>query len=305
MATMGGDQTYLFVRGGRAEGGSALGRLLPRRADFENAPRTCLKLTFDFVPASGALQASWVSLVGEIASTTTLERLLGRLDIPARARPPLDPPGEEGLEWKWLLLPSDFDIIESLRGRDLRSPVKLWVRLHGIAQAGAGAIEVVGEGTIEIAASEWDALLGAFGYEAPSPVGGLVDGVVRDHPSWSEASRRLDRARQHLRQGESYEAFRSCLSEFELLASPPYSADAWKSCFLGLDPQKAQGVALTLSGHASLLNKIGHHRSRDTDESLQHPLMPLDYWEAEIGVANSQLLLAMALRLLDDGAKES
>jgi hypothetical protein len=89
------------------------------------------------------------------------------------------------------------------------------------------------------------------------------------------------------------------LSEFENLVSPAYDRVAWEKALANLDGQKAEGTALALAGYVSLLNKVGHHRSRSTDASGEHPVMPLDQWEAEIGVAVSELLLALALRLLE------
>jgi len=302
---MGGDQFYLFAQVGSSGGGSVLGRLLSRRIDFENAPRIGFKLTFDFVPDRSSQQLSWVSLEGALATQTSLERPLGRLDIPGRARPALDPPGDHGLEWLWLVLPDDLQTIERLRGNDRRSPVRFQLRVRGIGQMAGSTVGVAGEGTIEVAASDWDGLLGSFGYELPSLATQSIQGLAPEHPSWADALRRLAPAREHLRRGETHAAFRSCLSEFENLVSPAYDRAAWQSRLAHLDSQKAEGAALAIAGHASLLNKVGHHRSRETDGVGEHPLMHLDQWEAEIGVAMSELLLAFALRLLEATDEEA
>lgn len=304
MPTMGGDQFYLYAQVGTGGGGTVLGRLLSRRIDFENAPRIGFKLTFDFVPDRGAPQLSWASLEGAIATQTTLERALGRLDIPGRARPTLDPPSDQGVEWLWLVLPDDLQIVERLRGHDRRNPVRFSLRIRGIGQMAGSIVGVSGEGPIEVASSDWDGLLGSFGYESPTLAAQLVEGVAPLHPSWADALRRLAAAREHLRRGETNAAFRSCLSEFENLVSPAYERAAWETRLAGLDRQKAEGAAFAIAGHASLLNKVGHHRSRVTDASGEHPLMPLDHWEAEIGVATSELLLAFALRLLEETGEE-
>lgn len=297
---MGGDQLYLYAQVGAAGGGSVLGRLLSRRIDYENAPRIGFKLTFDFVPDRGAQQLSWATLQGALATQTTLEHALGRLDIPGRARPALDPPGDQGVEWLWLVQPDDLQIIERLRGLDRRAPLRFRLRIWGIGQMTGLTVGIVGEGTLEVAASDWDSLLGSYGYELPSLAAQLIEGVAPQHTTWADALRRLSPAREHLRRGETYGALRSCLSEFENLVSPAYEKAAWQKKLAALGNQKAEGAASAIAGHASLLNKVGHHRSKDPDAVGQHPLMSLDQWEAEVGVATSELLLAFALRLIEE-----
>jgi hypothetical protein len=299
VATMGGDQIYVFAQVGSSGGGTVLGRLMPRRIDYENAPRIGLKMTIDFVPDRGAPQFSWISLDGSLASQTTLEQALGRLDVPGRSRPLLDPPGDQGVEWLWLILPDDLQVIERTRGLDRRVPVRFRLRIQGIGQMAGSVVGVVGEGTVEVAASDWDGLMVAYGFEPPSVSAQMIEGIAPLHPSWADARRRIAPARDQLRRGEGYAALRSCLGEFENLVSPAYSKTAWIEQLAHLDPQKADGVALAISGHVSLLNKVGHHRSRASDDAGDHPLMPLDQWEAELAVANSELLLAMAIRLLE------
>ena len=300
MATMGGGEIYLYARVGSADGGTVLGRLLPRRIDYENAPSVGFKLTWDFVPDRAAPQLNWAALDAFLTTLSTMERVVGMLDVPGRARPVLDPPRDHGVEWLWMLLPDDLQVVERIRGQDRRNPVRFRLRLRGVAAMASAVVGVNGEGTIEIPSSEWDGLLATYGFEQPTLSAQLIEGVAPSHPSWTDAHRRLTAAREHLRRGEGHAAYRACLSEFENLVPKPYDKAGWEARFSHLQAQKAAGTALALAGHASLLNKIGHHRSLDEDAAEEHPAMQLDQWEAEIGVATSELLLALALRLAED-----
>ena len=305
MATMGGDQIYLYQHVGSSQAGGAIGRLLPRRIDFENAPYVGLKMTFDYVPVPQAPPLSWAALAGTVTTQTSLQRVVGRLTVPGRARPLMDPPRDGGVEWAWHLLPEDIQTVEEIRGRDRRNALRFQIELEGIARAPDGVVGISGNGGVEIAASEWDELIVALGYQPQLPVVDLGPAVARAHPTWGDAVRRLTAARDHLARGETHAALRSCLSEMEAVSTRPYDKEAWKKRLRHLDDQKADGVALALAGHGSLLNKVGHHRSRDVDATGGHPAMQLDQWEAEIAVAATHLYLALAIRLVEVESSEA
>jgi hypothetical protein len=154
--------------------------------------------------------------------------------------------------------------------------------------------------TIEL--SHWERLMQSLEYKLPPSHAALAGLSALQHPSWADATKRLDDARSHLRAGEDYDALRDCLSTLESLVTPPYAADAWKKRLTALPDQKATGLAELFSGMAMYCNKVGHHRSRqerDAGDDLQQ--MPLDHWEADLAVGAAQFVTAYALRLRTAG----
>jgi hypothetical protein len=201
--------------------------------------------------------------------------------------------------WRWELHDEDIEAAIAQHALLGVHPFSFVVDITGVAKkidSTNQAVDIVAlrsdNSRISISFSEWEGLIKELGYTIPPSTVGLAGLASTEHPSWSEASRRLDDARKQLRAGDDYNALEDCLGVLESLVSRPYNAADWQALLSVMPEQKATGVAELISGLATYCNKIGHHRSRD---DLQQ--MPLDHWEAELVVATTQFVLTYAFRL--------
>jgi hypothetical protein len=270
------------------------GRLIPRDVTFEAAPGRGLKLTFDFVADKRAPAGQWLTFEAAASDRSVNGYRRGRVDINPLQRPRLNPPVDEGREFLWVVEPRDLQALEAIRART--QPLVVRIDAWGLLRTEAGVLEFRGDGTIEVAVSEWASLLEAFGYRVPASLDDLVSDASTSVSSWADAADRLAPARRHLRVGETHAALESCLGEFEKLATKPYLREAWLGRFEEMPAQKADAVASMLSGFGTYLNRVGHHKDRLPDEAGDFQAMPVDSWEAETAVATAHLLLALALR---------
>jgi hypothetical protein len=246
-------------------------------------------------------QLHWVGVRVEVTSLRLDQRVYGRvlLDLHERSHslglPNFDHPNRE-IEWNWCLLPEDLERIERDSSENAKSPLNVRVTVEGTLQVGEQVCLVRGEGSLEIALSDWEAYLKVLGYNLPPSTAELAGRAVVDHPSWEDAARRLAPARNELRAGDGRDALVTSLRQFERVVTAPYSRDSWKGLF-DVPGQKEDGMISMLAGHCTYLNKVGHHRSRqDRDPEGELIEMPVDQWEAELAVGTSQFLLAYALR---------
>jgi hypothetical protein len=301
---MTGNDIVLYVRSAPV-GSSLVGKLGFRRLEFDGQAPKALKLVLEFIPFAdffNTYETHWAWLVGEIWSQRTEPRSFGRLEIEADARPLVAPPGAAEVAWRWRLWPEDIGGIEREFQDVAKSPRSFKVRLTGILQAGAQLVTVAGEGVFQIGVSDWEDHLRSLGYTLPPQLNDLIDPAAMAGGHWAEAGARLETARKHLRAGEPYHALIACLGEFERIVSPCYDAAPWRK-LVGDDPdQKASAIAGWLAGHCTFLNRVGHHKSRtDRDSAGDLAEMPLNQWEAELGVATSHVLLTYALRRRSSG----
>jgi len=247
---------------------------------------------------------TWLQLRAEVWTRSTPRHRVGRVHIDQKGMLP------NPASWLWEVLPRDVEVIEETRSNQPNAPIYLQIEITGLARmidpATGLLFDIVPlrgsnpQHTMEL--SHWERLMQHMEYKLPPTQAALAGLSSLQHPSWAEATRRLENARSHHRAGEDYDALRECLSTLESLVSLPYAANAWKDRLKALPDQKATGVAELFSGMAMYCNKVGHHRSRDernaTDDLLQ---MPLDHWEADLSIGAAQFVTAYALRLRMSG----
>jgi hypothetical protein len=303
---MKGNDLHLYMR----DPHGTIGRLIFKDLMTGQPGRTKgIQIEMEFVPWSNSPGggARWLALAATIGNQRTDEpRTFGRVvfDI-ANDVPPANPPQTKTVVWLWQLLPEDLETIERERASNPKAPVVFRIEVQGILQRGflAGnseaATPVTGEGTFQVAVSEWESLLTALGYGLPPSAAELAGLASVSHPSWAEAEKRLSAARTHLRAGDDHFALIDCLHAFETIKSAPYKDKSWLELVASSMPdQKAGSVAKLLAAHCDYLNRVGHHRGRKPPpDEPDLPEMPLNHWEAELAVAVSQFLLAYALRL--------
>ena len=159
-------------------------------------------------------------------------------------------------------------------------------------------IGVAGETSIELSADEWNTHLRTLRHETAPAIVALVREAAGRHPSWSEAEQRLRSAREALRTGSERVALAAAFKEFERLAAYPYRADEWKAVLADMPDAKGQQLRELLAAHSELLSRVGRHLDSEADgQTGERSELPLEYWEAELLIAASQVLLAYALRL--------
>jgi hypothetical protein len=307
---MPGSDIYIYERtkdAGRDAGRSSptLGQLVFRQLEISQPPPSGLLLVVQWIPTRLSGPDSgyrWVWLSGEMRSRRT-PRAFGSVRISVDERPKLD--GEsDTLRWHWQLLPDDLEVIERERSASPKAPVSFDLDLTGIVQNAGGAYTVEGDGSPSVAVSDWTDLLASLGYATPPSASTSAGSAVLDHPAWAEAEKKLAKARTLLRTGDTHSALEQALSQFEGLATAPYSADRWTAWLEdrydeGLLPvQKRESIANLLAGYCSYLNRVGHHRAREvSDPAGDLLIMPLNGWEGETALVEAQYLLAYSERL--------
>ena len=291
---------WLYRRIGPSEQSSWIGKLTFGPVNYDHGRGGGLLLSFDYQPNDKNDQDRWLRLDVEVVSQrTAAPRRYGVASVNWRDHPRPSPAMGGPVEVNWTLLPEDLERIELDQGVGT-APGASWsfeVLVEGLSSGAAGVTATAGEGTLTIAASEWQRLMQQVGYGLGPGARSALSQSTHDHPTWRDAEKRLARSRERLRAGEGRAALEECLSQFEALAPLPYRAESWRGRW-AIPPQKDAGLIAALSGHCSYLNKIGHHRDLKADPATRdHAQMPLDQWEAELAVAVSHHYLAYALRL--------
>jgi hypothetical protein len=279
-----------------------VGRLLLHDVEPDAPNAASLRLRIEFFPVQSEDDGRYWVALDAIASTQLEPRLqVGRIVVDPKQQPAFPPTPTSrstNVLWSWHFLPSDIEIVELARSQQPDHPIYLRLEVAGVAQTSSGAIGVNGEGSVKIELSQWHRLLEGMGYSvSPSGIAALGSANL-DHHAWRDAAARLEMAREHLRRGEDYAALEACLSQLEAVVTAPFKADSWSSKTADMPDQKSGSIAAWLSGLATYLNRVGHHRSRserDADGDLTE--MPLDHWEAELAVASTQVALAYVIRL--------
>jgi len=249
---------------------------------------------------------SWLQLEAEVWTRSVPRHRVGQVHIDQKGMLPLGAARSFPSSWLWEVRPEDVEVIEESRPTQPNAPIFLQIEIKGVAkvidQTTGEFVDLVPlrgsnpQHVMEL--SHWERLMQQMEYTLPPTHTALAGSSSLQHPSWAEATRRLETARSHHRTGEDYDALRVCLNVLESLVSPPYVVNAWKDRLAVLPDQKATGLAELFSGMATYCNKVGHHRSRqerDASDDLQQ--MPLDHWEADLVVGAAQFVTAYALRL--------
>ena len=298
-------ELWLYFRRRQAgNAGASAGRLLINDVEASTVTGS-LVIRLEFLPSTDSSDpenpTNWVSLNATIRTQISPIQEVGTVKIDHPNQPPFPPTPPNlstSVQWSWQLLPRDVEVIERIRSLSPSSPIHLQLAVDGIAQTSSGVLGVAGDGTFRIELSHWHRLLEQMGYSmSPSMLATLSSGSL-DEPSFREAAKRLEVARQHLRRGEDYAALEGCLGQLEALATAPYRQESWKALLEKLPEQKAESLAKWIAGLATYLNRVGHHRSREErDEDGDLAIMPLNHWESELAVASTQIALSYLLRL--------
>ena len=255
------------------------------------------------------VMVSWLQLEVVISTLTTPRREIGRVHIDGNGMLPLGPGNARHGTWMWEIRSEDVETLDQARSNQASDPIYFDVDISGIGKLVGDnnkfydVVAVRGGGQqLKEELSHWGRLLAALGYAVPPTQSLLIGRGMQEHRSWADAARRLDSARQHLRNGEDYGALRESLSSVEALVSLPYQPSSWKPLLATLPDQKVDGLAELFSGFATFCNKIGHHRERSNrDGAGDLATMPVDHWEVEIAVALAQYILTYASRLRMSG----
>jgi hypothetical protein len=254
-------------------------------------------------------QYEWLQLDVAIWTVGHPHRKIGTVHTAGEGMMPIGVAGSLPSYWRWELRDEDIERANAAHALLGVHPFSFVVEITGVAKKIDGdgqGVDVVAlrsdNSRISVAFSDWQSLITDMGFTIPPSTAGLAGYATTEHPSWTDASTRLDDARAQLRAGDDYNALQDCLGALESLVSRPYDAAEWRGRLAFLPPQKAAGLAELFSGLAMFCNKIGHHRSRDErDHDTSLRLMPLDHWEAEAVVAATQFVLTYALRLRSTG----
>lgn len=256
------------------------------------------------------LAISWLQLEVTVSTQSSPHSQVGVVHIEQKDMLPLRSGLTGSASWAWEIRAEDIERVERARSNQTNAPILFHINISGIVKLidvetrqFFDILPIRGSGAqLQVELSQWERLMQTLGYAVPPSQTSLVGVATQEHPSWSDATRRLGNARSHFRAGEDYDALRECLSALEGLVKTPYSASSWKALLGEVPEQKADGLAEMFSGFATFCNKIGHHRDRTSRDSLgDFPVMPLDHWEADIAVAVGQFIITYATRLRSTG----
>lgn len=255
------------------------------------------------------LTVGWLQLNVELRTNRIPQRTIGRVLIDDAGMLPIGPSRSGPARWLWELLPEDVEQVEMARAVSPTAPIYFQVDVRGIAKLfdpNGSAVDVVSirgaTSQLVVELSQWERLLQQLDYSLPPSHPALAGLPSLEHPSWKDATTRLNNARSHHRSGEDYDALRECLSALEAVVHAPYHKESWKQQLASLPEQKAEGIAELFSGIATYCNRVGHHRGRK-DRNVVGDLspMPLDHWEADLVVGAAQFVLTYAIRLRSAG----
>lgn len=257
-----------------------------------------------------AVVFEWVQLVAEIWILSIPRYQIGRIHIDLKDMLSLGGPPRSLATWLWELTPEEMEFVEKARAQQPSTPITFQLKISGIAKmihpSTNQLLDVVplqgGYSQYVMELPHWQRLMKNMEYQLEPTHIALAGTSSLQHPSWVDATTRLEKARSHHRSGEGYAALNECLRTLESLVSRPYDSKVWID-HLGLLPeQKAEAIAELISGVATYCNKVGNHRSRDDrDASDDLQQMPLDHWETDLVVGLAQFVTAYALRLRTAG----
>lgn len=110
-----------------------------------------------------------------------------------------------------------------------------------------------------------------------------------------------------MHRGYTYDALRQCLSIIESYTDAgngqggPYMAKSWETFLQDVTDQKKSGIIGLLTGVATYLNKIRHHRNSVLSENGSLPPVAVDQYETELLLGISQLVVTYLEKLKTDG----
>lgn len=280
----------------------------------------CLDLEVEALPATQQLTiernhvqtpltVGWLQLDVELRTNQIPQRTIGSVLIDDAGMLPIGPSRSGPARWLWELLPEDVERVEMARAVQPAAPIYFQVDVRGIAKLldpDGSAVDVVtirgATSQLIVELSQWERLLHQLDYSLPPSHPALAGLPSLEHPSWKDATTRLQNARSHHRSGEDYDALRECLSALEAVVHAPYNKESWKRQLASLPEQKAEALAELFSGIATYCNRVGHHRDRsERNTAGDLSPMPLEHWEADLMVGTAQFVLAYAVRLRSVG----
>jgi hypothetical protein len=287
--------------------GRALATLTLRRMDvLPSGDGLELNLDADWLGQEPEPGPRWLYAAAEIWSRQLPTRRIGAIHIDNYDFPTLAGTGRRSVSWDWYVPPEEAEHLERDRATNAAAVLPLRLRVAGLLRLGEAVIGTAGEGSIDLTAVEWAETLRRLGYATSPSVSALVGQAAGRHGSWAEAERRLSRARQALHAGGEREALAAAFEQFERLVNRPYLAGAWDPVFSRTPALKRKELAKLLAAHTSLISRVGRHLDPEPDpDTGERNEFTLDYWEAELLVALSQLLLTLALRTRSDPAASS
>lgn len=279
--------------------GRVLAALTVRRVDpLPSADGFEIALDADWVGPDPQSPPRWMALNAEMWSRLQPSRRIGAIHIDSYDLPDLVGLGRRSVSWDWFLPPDEIEQTERDRAPNSANALPLRFRAAGLLRVDEQVVGVAGDTSIEMSAGEWSAHLRTLRYETAPAVVALAREAAARHASWSEAEQRLRPAREALRTGGERAALAGAFKEFERLANYPYRADEWEAVLAQMPAAKGQQLRKLLAAHSGMLSRVGRHLDSEADEqSGERGELPLEYWEAELLIAASQLLLAYALRL--------
>lgn len=282
--------------------GGALATLTLRRLDvLPSADGLQLDLDADWVGSEPSPAPRWLFASADVWSRQHPTRRLGAIHLDNYDLPDLAGNGRRSVSWDWFLPPDQLEQLERDRAPHSGHALALRLRVAGLVILGDEVVGVAGETSIDLSATDWGSLLPRLGYATAPSVAVLAGHAAARHPTWREAEDRLARARQALRAGEERSALAAAFLEFERVAGRPYLAGEWEGVLNDVPGAKRKELSKLLAAHAGLISRVGRHLDSDSKTTTgERAELPLEYWEAELLVAASQLLLTFALRAKTD-----
>lgn len=282
-----------------SEGSGALASLTLRRLDvLPSGDGLQLDLDADWLGSGPGPEPRWLYATAQVWSRQHPTRRLGAVHLDNYDLPDFAGNGRRSVSWDWFLPPDQLEQLERDRAPHSSHAFALRLRVAGVLRLGDEVLGVGGETSIDLSAAEWSGLLPRLGYATAPGVSTLAAGIAAGrHPSWREAEEQLAPARRALHAGEERAALAAAFTEFERLVARPYLAGEWDDAIVDMPTAKRKEFAKLLAAHAGLISRVGRHLSADeTTATADRVELPLDYWEAELLLAASQLFLTFALR---------
>lgn len=307
MASLIASALHLYLDHHPAQYGKAIGRLDVSELEVADAGTKAFRLVIKPSPAEvePARELRWLALSAEMWSFRLVPRRYGSINIPARERPNLVPTKDTTVRWLWTVPADELELIDRDRADAPGAPVGLRLDVRGIAEVDGVAWGVWGDSNLTVPNSEWISDTARLGYATPPSILNLGGNAATSDPAWSEAERRLTRARAFLRSGEGAEALEAAFKAFDQLADKPYVEADLTELVRHLPKKKQDAISRLLAAGAAYLSTLGRHPDFERDAAGDRIRMPLNHWEAEVGVGVAQLLLTYALRLRDDAQRDA
>lgn len=287
----------LFLVGQPFMGGRTAGTLtLQSIQDGFGASRVPHLLLAYTPPPDAIAEFRLVDLSAWVETTRSVPRRCGHVDTEDAQPDGLIANRHNSGHWPWVLQREDIEAIERDRSEAASIHLTFLLRLRGTARLDHEMWGFKGSTMFQIPAAEWVTLLERMGYTTPPSLAGLAGPALTGDPSWSEAENRLSGARRFLRLGEGAEALEEAYHQLEVVAPYPQKAARWSAVLPTMSPEKTGAIRGMLSSVASYLSRLSRHPAEGTVGS-DHARLPVDHWEAELGVGIAQLSLTYALRL--------